>query len=194
MDYTIIAIEDDGLANNDVWHVFDRRCTESLSSENRNIAICLRAEMGSGLPLLDWLELWHAKFQKERKSFHIITDDPKQIESIELSSPDQNLVFFSSVNDYEAFIKGMPQDLKEQESVKTKEKPSGKDGYLQPLVKEEVKEQLLNVGDTVAIAGEYVCLGCGVNRMWIKGKEVAACKNPECFEPFKGWKLNFDLF
>ncbi len=303
----IITIEDNEIANEDVWDIFDNKCNEAISSDEKHIALYLRSEMGSGVPLLDWLEIWQEKFHKEGKSLHIISDNDQQIESMEFSSPNQDLKYFPSVNEFKNYIRliepdfeengdknlvnGEEEELKngennefeivqnqraekiennengilEVEKVKKKEELKDNESNIVNLTKteelnknetntlevgkkeelrdnepntlevekkEELKDNetntletekekksgdiykealekndysyledtdnlpvtLLSVGNIVTIAGEYKCRSCNGTRMWMKGKKVTICQNPECFEPLKGWELNFDLF
>ncbi len=69
MNYQIITLTDEEIINEDVWSAFDNKCGNSLHSEEECIAIQLRAEMGGGVPLLDWLEKWQEKFEKTGKRF-----------------------------------------------------------------------------------------------------------------------------
>lgn len=194
MSYQIIACEDHEIIDEDIWTVFDKKCNEALSIEEKYIAVHLRSEMGSGVPLLDWIEKWQANFSEEGKGFYVISDDPQQLESMELSHPDQNLNYVSSIADFKDRMKHIIEETEETIVQESKEETVESDYKSPTVVKEQAQTVQLTIGDTVTIAGEYVCEGCGTTRMWMKGKKVTACKNPECFEPSKGWKLDFDLF
>ena len=197
MNNQVIVVDDNEIADEDVWGIFNNKCNDALSSEEKFVAVYLKSELGTGVPLLNWLETWQARFQKEGKSFFVISEDKQQIESMELSGPEQDLNYFTSVNEFEDHIKFSPAGSEEKEVVISEEeieKKQEKDDYSYPTFKDGPQTISLAVGDTVEIAGEYTCQSCGIGRMWMKGKEVAACKNPECFEPSKGWKLDFDLF
>ena len=197
MNNQIIAIDENEIEDEDVWGIFNKKCTDALSSDEKSVAIHLRSELGSGVPLLNWLETWQARFQKEGKSFFVIAEDSQQIESMELSGPDQDLNFFTSVYEFEDHVRLSQPDPEEKVAVLVKKeigKKQEKDDYSFAAFKDGPQTISLAVGDMVEIAGEYACQSCRTSRMWMKGKKVAKCKNPECFEPSKGLMLNFDLF
>lgn len=197
MESRIIVVNDNEITEEDVWAVFNKKCEEAVSSEEKYIAIFLRPELGSGVPLLDWLEKWQVKCQKSNKFLYVISDNKQQLESMELSSLDQNLNYFSSINEFEDHTRDSAAGLEQEEEVLTvagTEEQIDRKEISFPNIKDVPQTISLVVGDTVKISGEYICQGCGVGRMWMKGKEITACPNPECFEPSKGWKLDFDLF
>lgn len=197
MNKRIIVVDDSEIDDDDVWAVFDKKCNEAASSDEKYIAVFLRPDLGSGVPLLDWLEKLQAKFRENEKFLYIISEDKQQLESMELSSLDQQLNYFSSVNKFEDIAKESPAGIEKKEEVLPEEKTEGdhkKDNVYYSDIKDIPQTITLAVGDTVTIAGEYTCQSCGIGRMWMKGKEITACPNPECFEPSKGWKLDFDLF
>lgn len=197
MESRIIVVDDNEIAEEDVWTVFDKKCDEAVSSDEKYIAVFLRPELGSGVPLLDWLEMWQAKFQKNNKFFYVISDDKQQLESMELSSLDQNLNYFSSVSEFEDLTHESSSGIEEKSEVLTEDKNEEiieKGEISCPDIKDVPQTIFLAIGNTVEISGEYNCQSCNVGRMWMKGKKITACPNPECFEPSKGWKLEFDLF
>ena len=200
MNYQIVALENDDIINEDIWSVFDKKCEEALSVEEDCIAIQLRTEMGGGVPLLNWIEKWQEKFQKKGKLFYVVSDSPVQLESMELSHPDQNLNYTSTISDLEDHINysSAPLPVKEVNDEETATNTiTENEIYLDDIKSapaQEVQDIVIESGEVISIAGEYLCQGCGTRRMWMKGKEVTPCDNPECFEPAKGWKLDFDLF
>lgn len=197
MESRIIVVNDNEITEEDVWAVFNKKCEEAVSSGEKYIAVFLRPELGSGVPLLDWLEKLQTRFQKSNKFLYVISDNKQQLESMELSSLDQNLNYFSSINEFEDHTRDSAAGLEQEEEVLTvagTEEQIDRKEISFPNIKDVPQTISLVVGDTVKISGEYICQGCGVGRMWMKGKEITACPNPECFEPSKGWKLDFDLF
>jgi hypothetical protein len=52
----------------------------------------------------------------------------------------------------------------------------------------------ISSGRISSVAGEYICNGCGVARMWLKGDTAGKCSNPECSNPEAGWTLTWELF
>ncbi len=196
MGYQIIDCDETELTEENIWTVFDRKCEEALSSEDDNIGIELRPEMGSGVPLLGWIENWLSRFSEKGKTLCIISDDPQQLETMELSHPDQNLTYVSSRREYEDRVQSLPEVAPKSvgvEQIKPEETGNIK-GEIPVTIDEQKQEVFLADGASVDIAGEYICQSCGISRMWMKGKTATGCSNPECFEPSKGWKLDFDLF
>ena len=199
MEYQLIGLEIDEGTNTDIWSLFNTRCEAALSAEEECIAVQLRPEMEGGVPLLNWIENWQEQFQKKGKIFYVVSDDPVQIESMELSHPDQDLHYTTSISELEdriAHTSAPPKKEDDDETVATRDSTEN-EIYLEDIVSAattEEKEVILEAGETISIAGEYLCRGCGTRRMWMKGKTVTPCDNPECFEPDKGWKLDFDLF
>lgn len=199
MNYQILCLENDDIIDDDIWSVFDKKCKEALSAEEECIAIQLRDEMEGGVPLLNWLEKWQEKFQKVGKTFYVVSDNSVQLESLEFSHPDQNLNYTSTIGELEDRINYSPvtQLVEIEEEPTPPVKETKNEIYLEDIKSSPVKEEqevIIGAGEIISIAGEYLCRGCGIRRMWMKGKKVTPCDNPECFEPGKGWKLDFDLF
>lgn len=202
MSYRIITCEESEIISEDIWEVCNKKCNDALSADEAHIAVQLRPEMGGGVPLLDWIAKWRENFLHEGKTLYIISDDPQQQESMELSHPDQNLVFVTSEKEFKDQMRLVsPEVTKVIEEKKvavedTEEKEViDSTGSQTPVSIEDQKQAVfMAVGEIVEIAGEYICQSCGATRMWMKGKTVTGCQNPECFDPSKGWKLDFDLF
>ncbi len=196
MGYQIISCDETELTEENIWTLFDNKCGEALSGEDDYIGIQLRPEMGSGVPLLGWIENWLASFSEKGKTLCIISDDPQQLETMELSHPDQNLTYVSSCKEFEDRVQSSPKIAPKSvvvEQKKPEETVAVKDD-IPVTINEQKQETFLAEGAIVDIAGEYICQSCGTTRMWMKGKTATGCLNPECFEPSKGWKLDFDLF
>jgi len=58
-----------------------------------------------------------------------------------------------------------------------------------------IQDQIIKTaGEKVETTGEYRCLSCHENRMWLKGDTFASCSNDICVQKNKGWQLTFVLF
>jgi len=213
VSYRIVTCDDSEIISDDIWTVYNTKCSDALSSIDEHVAVQLRPEMGSGVSLLDWIGKWQDNFTEKGKKLYIISDDQQQLESMELSHPGQNLVYMTSIQEFEEQLGTMSSAYSEEEFYgegqidgKQTAAPVVEDvyeereyfdstGIQKPLSIEEQQNAVkMSVGDIVEIAGEYTCQSCGSSRMWMKGKKVTGCQNPECFDPSKGWQLDFDLF
>lgn len=196
MGFQIISCDETELAEENIYTVLDRKCEEALSGEDECIGIELRSEMGGGVPLLDWIENWLSSFSEKGKVLYMISDDPQQVETMELSHPDQNLTYVTSRREFEDSVQSLPEVAPKSVSVEQikPEKTEDIKSEIPVTISEQEKTVILADGASVDIAGEYICQSCGTSRMWMKGKTATGCRNPECFEPSKGWKLDFDLF
>jgi hypothetical protein len=63
------------------------------------VAVFLRPEMGACIGLIDWLANWQKEFSQNRRRMIIVTSDTRQLQYIELSHPDQNLTFVTSIEE-----------------------------------------------------------------------------------------------
>lgn len=185
----------------DPWSLFEKKLEETLTKSENYIALHLVDKMGAGLPLLEWLEGWHKKYIKTGKYIYIVPANEQQYESLEFSPPDKEFNYVSSVEELDEIFNSIPKKEVKQEKKEAPPVPEKKTlsqeieaTFADVESEEETEVVYVSPGDTVAIAGEYSCLGCGSVRMWMKGKEITTCQNPECFHPDKGWKLDFDLF
>jgi hypothetical protein len=204
VSYRVVTCDDAEMISDDIWTVLNTKCSEALSSHEEHVAVQLRPEMGSGVPLLDWIGKWQESFSQKGKNLYIITDNQQQLESMELSHPDQNLAYCTSLHEFEEQMEPFSADDAEgqresgetvpAEEIDTRENFDSTGSQIPSSLDEKGRAVIMAVGETVEIAGEYICQSCGTSRMWMKGKTVTRCQNPECFDQSKGWQLDFDLF
>jgi len=97
--YQIICIDEKSMENQTVWSAFDQKLHVALYAVERGVSIRLVPEMGSDVTLLEWLANWQKKFKEQEKQFLILAEDPNQYRCLELSHPDLNFTYVSSLNE-----------------------------------------------------------------------------------------------
>ncbi|MBD3393260.1 MAG: hypothetical protein GF418_14150 [Chitinivibrionales bacterium] len=224
MDYRVIKLSSADIEDADPCDVFDAQLASALSEGAGGVALCLRPEMGACVELLDWLSTWRRTFSEQKSDLVIVADDPTQLQYLELSHPDEHLSYVASLEDlwrrFPAFRPTrVPGDRGPQPSQEPAAgRPTAQDAPVAPAAGLNTRETLksssrgpapdprpapqgpappdlkMRDADTVKIAGEYACLGCGTTRMYAKGDRASNCANPECANPSSGWKLVFELF
>jgi hypothetical protein len=197
--HTLVTVEESAVRESDPRQVFDHALTEALGTEGEVVGLVLRAELEPGVELLDWLAQWQQRLGGEGKHLVVIAEDPAQLQCLELSHPDQNLVCMSSLEQWhrtypdEPAPAGAPQPdaapVTPPEQPPQGTVPPGGEGEEQ-----SVPPIMVGVGTVADTAGEYACRGCGMTRMFMKGDKVGRCESAECQHPDWGWKFVFELF
>ncbi|MBN1131338.1 MAG: hypothetical protein JXA71_20295 [Chitinispirillaceae bacterium] len=207
MDHLLITIADEDIKDNKVVDAFERRLRRSLNDKTRFTGVLLRAEQRASSALLNWLELWTREFEAAGQGLIVIPVTREQFEALEISHPDQRLVYYSSVEEWNTAFPVTSETaptpapvLAEPPPVAVVTAPAAPEPappapavekiFMEPLV----DQPEIAIGVTVEISGEYACTGCGMLRTWLKGDVLEPCDNVECMNCGKGWKLSCDLF
>jgi hypothetical protein len=235
MGREIIILKEEEILDQPVLALFDDKLRRVLTAKNNIVALCIRPEMECSTGLLEWLEAWNTRLRNVNKKFFIVPATATQLECLEVSHPDLDLHYASSLDQLPA---GEPQ-IPDPEPPVSKTEPvipvvvaeAGnriaaravaahqatmmKQATEEPVVaavislaSEETKavhvvpdhsdflapKVHMKAGNTVRLAGEYVCSGCRISRMWLKGDKATNCENPECRNPSAGWNLTCELF
>jgi hypothetical protein len=264
LKYQIISPENVDGTFEDIWSEYDSRLRSALSTVQKGVALDLPAELTIDSDALDRLEQWNEKFVSINRQFFIIAHNDNQIQCLELSHPDQNLHFFSSLDQLQEHdpsfditdtgmeetgetehddiggkeeLDGSPEarpvvdpvsiseksepttdepvehhappqtEMKQQAAaMQETEERDREEEIREPVVEhhsqgeqevedeEESEPVIVHVGDISETSGEFICLGCSMARMYLKGDTIEKCENSECLHPDAGWKLAFDLF
>jgi hypothetical protein len=102
--HQLITIAEPIGPDDSMWRVFDRKLEEALHAVEVAVSIRLRAEMGHGIELVRWLEWWTIRFKDHQKTLLCIAEDPQQRQCIELSHPNMELLYISSLNEIPKFL------------------------------------------------------------------------------------------
>lgn len=209
MDHFLISLSNDEVKNGQVEDTFERRLKRCLNDQAKIIGLYLRVEQHASSELLDWLEKWTRELRGAGKQLVVIPADSNQFEALELSHPEQYLSYYSSVEEWEAAYSArqseekaleQPHPASFQEPLRAAQQEPPPSSFPQvenvQIAEAQLLEQVVPVppGAVVEISGEYACLGCGIQRTWLKGDCMEACDNIECLNPKAGWKLVCDLF
>jgi hypothetical protein len=222
MNYMLIAVSDDELQNKPAISAFDEKLRKAMPDPAPIVAIELHPELGCGTEMLEWLEAWQKKLLKVNKQFYIVAGNVNQMESLEVSHPDQELKYVQNRDDLEILIASLAPEVTEavlevqmpsaaapspapQRAVAPPPAPAepvDADADAETFEVKIVKEPLeipsppilMDVSQLVETSGEYKCLGCSLTRMWLKGDITAECTNPECPHQDEGWEMTYELF
>jgi hypothetical protein len=100
MRYVLISSDESDLSVQDQRAAFDRKLEKCLSEPRpAAVVIQLRADMEPSIELLEWLERWTRRLSEERMRCVIVPLTPAQLECLELSHPDQNLLYAASIDE-----------------------------------------------------------------------------------------------
>ncbi|MBN2038023.1 MAG: hypothetical protein JW768_14880 [Chitinispirillaceae bacterium] len=209
MNQQLISLSDEEAKDGRIFDKFERRLKRYLDDTCPMAGLFLRPEQEATTELLDWLELWTREYREAGKRLFIIPGTTRQFEALELSHPEQYLSYYSSLDDWEAAFPLEPVKEPAVQEPAPPEKPAPvreAEGACAaaPAQAPEIMSSLpfeppsffptVETGNVVEISGEYECLGCGVQRTWLKGDVIERCDNVECLNPDAGWKLSCDLF
>jgi hypothetical protein len=109
MVHQLITIAEYPDPHDTVWSVFDRKLEAALEAVEIAVSIRLRPEMGHGMELIRWLEGWNLRFRQQNKTLISIAEDPAQQQCLELSHPNMQLVYISSINEIPKILLKMTQ-------------------------------------------------------------------------------------
>jgi hypothetical protein len=193
--------------------VFDTKLTGALQQKISPVILRLNPEMPAGMLLVEWLEDWNRKFHKAGMVFMVVAESSLQAQSIELSHPDDELHFVTSLDDIAKYLPA------ETGPVKIAPEPAASSTISMPTLLQPVASPglapssqtaqddftsvaqspsnpppVMHCDEITKLSGEYICLSCGASRMWLKGDTVTNCDNPECLKPDQGWQLTWELF
>jgi hypothetical protein len=222
MSHVLISVSDDELQNKPALSAFDEKLRKAMSDAAKIVAIELHPELGCGTEMLEWLETWQKKILKVNKQFYIVAGNVNQMESLEVSHPDQELKYVQNADDLEMLLASLAPEVAEavlevQMPPVSAHSPAPERVVVPPPAPAEpvdadadaetfevkiVKEPsevpsppiLMDVSQLVETSGEYKCLGCSLTRMWLKGDVTAECTNPECPHQDAGWEMTYELF
>jgi len=85
--------------NDTVWSAYDRKLEVALNAVEVAVSIRLRGEMGHGVELVRWLEGWTLRFRQQQKTLISIAEDSAQRQCLDLSHPNMELTYISSINE-----------------------------------------------------------------------------------------------
>jgi hypothetical protein len=97
--HQLITISETIGPDDSVWSVFDRKLETALHAVEAAVSIRLRDEMGHGIELVRWLEGWSLRFKQEQKTLLCFAEDPLQRQCLDLSHPNMELQYISSLNE-----------------------------------------------------------------------------------------------
>lgn len=97
--HQLITISDEITSDQSTWEQINQNLENALHTVQTAASIKLRSEMGNGIELIRWLSKWSSRFREKNLSLLCITDDPAQLQSLELSHPDLGLRCISSLNE-----------------------------------------------------------------------------------------------
>ncbi|MBN1576549.1 MAG: hypothetical protein JW913_08355 [Chitinispirillaceae bacterium] len=157
MVHQLIAITESIDPGDTVWAAFDRKLEEALNTAEIAASIKLRGEMGHGLELIRWLEGWNLRFKHQRKTLISIAEDPVQLQCLELSHPDMELTYCSSINTIPKMLLNLtPQDSSPEKGRTAMQQPPAAADEEAPVVpagagvtSERTKRDPLPVGQPV---------------------------------------------
>lgn len=109
MVHQLITIAEYPDPKDTVWSVFDRKLEAALEAVEIAVSIRLRPEMGHGMELIRWIEGWNLRFRQQNKTLISIAEDPAQQQCLELSHPNMELVYISSINEIPKILLKMTQ-------------------------------------------------------------------------------------
>lgn len=109
MVHQLITIAEYTDPDDTVWSVFDRKLEAALQAVEVAVSIRLRPEMGNGVELIRWLEGWNLRFRQQNKNLISIAENPAQQECLELSHPNLELIYISSINEIPKMLLKMSQ-------------------------------------------------------------------------------------
>jgi len=207
MNHQQIKVSDEEIQSKPQFTAFEEKLRKALSEPLDIIVIYLHPSLGCGVDLLEWLETWQERLLKLEKHLYIVPGNVNQLECLEVSHPDQGLKYVADANELEAILSDvapMPPDnamapvLTSIEAAPQTSEPKAQHQLAMPVSSEEEplpKQAVrMDVGARVVLSGEYVCAGCHIARMWLKGDIAAKCANPECPSSDAGWDLTYELF
>ena len=111
MVHQLITIAEFPEPTDTVWSAFDRKLEAAINAVETAASIRLRAEMGHGVELIRWLEGWSLRFREQHKALISIAEDPVQRQCLELSHPNMELVYVSSINDLPRTLLRLTREL-----------------------------------------------------------------------------------
>lgn len=201
MPYYLVDLSDEEIEDRPVIDTFDQKLQSIISQNKNQVALQLRNDMDADTELIEWLEKWSAEFARANKEFIIAPNNPEQLECLEVSHPDQNLKYVSSIDEIQiasdepVYEQNITFQEEYREEPVTPDDASVEQVAIEPEPEEEPPPPVIQgVSSVTEISGEYECMGCQKSRTWLKGDTILECDNPECLNPEQGWKLICDLF
>jgi hypothetical protein len=98
MGSEIVVLEETEIRDQPVLTLLDEKLRKALTAKSGLVAVCMRPEIGCNTGLLEWLEAWNRRFRNVNKAFFIIPATPTQLECLEVSHPDMDLRYVTSVD------------------------------------------------------------------------------------------------
>ena len=106
--FVLISFDDSDAPGTDLRTAFDLKLEEALVMADCGAAVIhLRADMAPSIELLEWLEGWTRRFTEATRRCIIVPQTAEQLECLELSHPDQNLIYAPSIAELDAFLPPM---------------------------------------------------------------------------------------
>lgn len=100
MRFVLISSDEPARPGVDERAAFDRKLEQCFTGPvAAAVVIQLRADMAPSIELLEWLERWTRRLSEERVRCIIVPQTPAQLECLELSHPDQNLIYAASMDE-----------------------------------------------------------------------------------------------
>jgi len=99
LNHRLINLPDTPQNTAGIYQAFDEVLQKSLIEDTAAIAICLKPEMNAGVELLEWLVKWQRAFAGRGKRFFIVASTPMQVQYLELSHPDERLIYTASLDE-----------------------------------------------------------------------------------------------
>jgi hypothetical protein len=97
---------------------FDRKLELALAQgDSPAVVVHLRADMQPSLDLLEWLEQWTKRFAVAGMRCVIVPQTPDQLETLEMSHPDQNLSYAASLDEIEIMFPPPPKQAPKPKPV-----------------------------------------------------------------------------
>jgi hypothetical protein len=206
MNHQQIRVSDEEIQSKPQFTAFEEKLRKALSEPLDIIVIYLHPLLGCGVDLLEWLETWQERLLRLEKHLYIVPGNVNQLECLEVSHPDQGLKYIADANELEAILSDVAPTAPDQtmapvltsiEAAPQTSEPRAPQPAI-PVTRQEEhlpKQTVrMDVGTRVELSGEYVCAGCHIARMWLKGDVAAECANPECPSSDAGWDLTYELF